>query len=783
MENLSRSSKASQPHSSAPLKQRRSGYEPSDTETEWHESPWHDHNGKNGTFILVEADKIESNLPRNISPLKLSRRHFSKVEYDEGSPPSTSHLPRRHSNKSPYKTRRDDGRKISPLTKAEHRRHVSPYKPGRDEHELNNEMGNGENIAGLNRKQSRRTPTRDERGAIGHLLEAGRGIENSNYTRRSVTAPPRQRFREKELHNNLGYGQVEQRAERKPSPISRSMILKQREASLVKQQSAGEINEMVAIAKISRNPIYNTAIFESTESISPGDVFFSPDVAALAMQKNVLPNNGGFEKRVLPKPPMFAKNDSASHQRIRANGNVDPKARGSSSSAGLSRTTMTPSSAASRQNSSMLSTESSKISDSSGRSSSVNSGKFTANRRKSQTEAWFACAMRRGPCRTSKKSPERQTFDETSFIEKAFVVEKLRQFWADKYQPASLNGFTCHKQETQLLKQLVSHESCPHILFKGPSGSGKRALTMAFLHEIYGDPSRNVSHELRQFQVQDKMAMQVIVPLASSAHHVELNVNLETNAKYALMGLVKAISTNYTITPEVSTANFKADYKVIVLYDVDKAPENIHYLIKWIMDCHSDSCKFILCCEDDIDILESVKNRCKVIKVDAPVTHEIMEVLIEIARKEDFDLSMNFATKIAAKSKQNLRKAIMALEACKAHNYPFADDQPIPLGWEDVLIELASEILADPSKNRIFFVRGKFQKLLVDFVHPKLILQKLVEQFLKQVEAGLKRELYYWHAYYDKRLPTGTTALLKLEEFVVKFMSIYRKSTGNRPFV
>lgn len=58
--------------------------------------------------------------------------------------------------------------------------------------------------------------------------------------------------------------------------------------------------------------------------------------------------------------------------------------------------------------------------------------------------------------------------------------------------------------------------------------------------------------------------MQVIVPLASSAHHVELNVNLETNARYALMGLVKEISTNYTITPEVSTADFKADYKGLI---------------------------------------------------------------------------------------------------------------------------------------------------------------------------------------------------------------------------
>ncbi|KAJ6989973.1 Replication factor C subunit 3 [Populus alba x Populus x berolinensis] len=114
-----------------------------------------------------------------------------------------------------------------------------------------------------------------------------------------------------------------------------------------------------------------------------------------------------------------------------------------------------------------------------------------------------------------------------------------------------------------------------------------------------------------------------------------------------------------------------------------------------------------------------------------------MEVLIQIARKEEFDLPMNFAAKIAAKSKQNLRKAIMALEACKAHNYPFSDDQPIPFGWEE---------------KYTFLIELHLQ-------------QKLVEQFLKGVEANSRRELYYWHAYYDKRLPTGTTALLKLEDY------------------
>lgn len=62
---------------------------------------------------------------------------------------------------------------------------------------------------------------------------------------------------------------------------------------------------------------------------------------------------------------------------------------------------------------------------------------------------------------------------------------------------------------------------------------------------------------------------------------------------------------------------------VIVLYGVDEAADNIQHLIKWIMDGYSDACKLILCCEDDTSILEHVKSRCKTIKVEPPVTHEV----------------------------------------------------------------------------------------------------------------------------------------------------------------
>ena len=33
-------------------------------------------------------------------------------------------------------------------------------------------------------------------------------------------------------------------------------------------------------------------------------------------------------------------------------------------------------------------------------------------------------------------------------------------------------------------------------------------------------------------------------------------------------------------------------------------------------------------------------------------------------------------------------------------SYPFSAEQPIPVGWEEIVIEVAAEILADPSFSR-----------------------------------------------------------------------------------
>lgn len=64
--------------------------------------------------------------------------------------------------------------------------------------------------------------------------------------------------------------------------------------------------------------------------------------------------------------------------------------------------------------------------------------------------------------------------------------------------------------------------------------------------------------------------MQITVPLTSSPHHVELNLKSELKiARYALMALIKEITSDRELTPEVSDVGFKPDYKGMLLLNLD----------------------------------------------------------------------------------------------------------------------------------------------------------------------------------------------------------------------
>ncbi|XP_054823952.1 uncharacterized protein LOC129321962 [Prosopis cineraria] len=367
------------PNSRFSTKDGRSGYEPSDTETEWQQVPRHERGRKNLTLGPEQAKVL--NL-RNKIPMALHRRHPSKFEHEMSSLATASvasSARRRHQSRSPYRPFRADGEALYPLTG------LDPLpKPDIGRENLN-------------------------------WRAANRSSEKPNQ-RRSVTAP-RLRGRERE-----------------PSHASAPSI--------------GDINEMVAEAKFSRDPVNDELTITSTESSLPGDIFFSRECNAMMKHKTLStkPNIDAEAQFKNSRPKVLPQRGTPYHHHPnRANGNLNDGA--SSRSSAVSSTA-----ARSKKNGWNLSGSNRVKSEVSGTSSGIQ--KFIMNGKKNQADACFACVRKAG--KPSNKSPQHRSVDEASIIEKAFVIQSLPQLWADKYQPASLDGFTCHQQEALLLKEFVS---------------------------------------------------------------------------------------------------------------------------------------------------------------------------------------------------------------------------------------------------------------------------------------------------------------------------------------
>lgn len=461
MENVSRINKS---HHQSSLGLVRSGYEPSDTESEWQESPWHDGLLTSGRQIAPQHHQRT----RTISPL-----HYNQKYFDEDNNNSMTYVPRtsstsRRQNRFPYNPIQGGNelnfpsvgsslrKNTSPLKASDNQRYVSPYRSRHEEpihqnHELHHSVG----------KRSHRTPTKSRK--LGDIdphtqfhelsMASGRSSYNAN---RSVSTPKSRGMEEFQVITGPAAP-----ARQRCSPLVNTTINGQIGHAYPKDPPITMGNDMTD-KKLSQVPSYNAYDLKSIDSISHGDIFFSQDQVALA-QKNFDSGVGNKDQTFSQKTQMVSESNIPSHQYSRGTTSHGISVRGvvpqtSNSSGSISQlsnggTSTNFFSSNTRLSKSRVSNESTKFSDDSGKFSG-GFIKFAINRQKNQTDLWFSCV--KGASCGKSKSPKDGTIDEASYIEKAIVVEELRQFWADKHRPRSLDEFICHRQKVKQLKQLVS---------------------------------------------------------------------------------------------------------------------------------------------------------------------------------------------------------------------------------------------------------------------------------------------------------------------------------------
>ncbi|KAK6159044.1 hypothetical protein DH2020_006358 [Rehmannia glutinosa] len=341
--------------------------------------------------------------------------------------------------------------------------------------------------------------------------------------------------------------------------------------------------------------------------------------------------------------------------------------------------------------------------------------------------------------------------------------------WVDKYRPKTLDKVLVHQDIAQNLKKLVTEQDCPHLLFYGPSGSGKKTLIMALLRQLFGASADKVKVENKNWKVDaGSRTIDVELTTLSSTHHVELSPSdAGFQDRYVVQEIIKEMAKNRPIDTKG-----KKGFKVLVLNEVDKLSREAQHSLRRTMEKYSSSCRLILCCNSSSKNFCDTKVRRQLFQ---PMSMYIVKVLEFIGKKEGLQLPSGFADRIAQQSNRSLRRAILSFETCRVQQYPFTTNQPIPpMDWEEYVSEIASSIFKEQSPKRLFEVRGKLYELLINCIPPEIILKRLLYELLKKLDSELKHETSHWAAYYEHRLRLGQKAIFHLEAFVAKFMSIYK---------
>ena len=200
----------------------------------------------------------------------------------------------------------------------------------------------------------------------------------------------------------------------------------------------------------------------------------------------------------------------------------------------------------------------------------------------------------------------------------------------EKYRPQTLNDIIGHDAAVQRLQHFLEADKADgsgggltHILFAGPPGVGKTAMTAAYAREVYGDDFRA---NLKEFNASDDRGIDVV--------REDIKSWCRTNP-----------------TGDVP-------YKIVFLDEADQLTKDAQPALRRIMEQYSDSTRFILSCNYPNQIIDPIQSRCAPFYLSRLDHEDLMLVGERVLYGEDIEAEDGALEKLVRASDGDARRVI-----------------------------------------------------------------------------------------------------------------------------
>ena len=306
-----------------------------------------------------------------------------------------------------------------------------------------------------------------------------------------------------------------------------------------------------------------------------------------------------------------------------------------------------------------------------------------------------------------------------------------------------------------------------HLILYGNIGSGKEYLINNLLERIYGKAGIELKEV--EYTVIGYSNTKTKIMIKQSKHHIIIEPNTNGFDKYLIQDIIQ----DYAKSELLNIFKNRKLFKVVIINKIDNLSYYAQASLRRTMEKYSNTCKFILISDQLSKIIEPIRSRCVLVRINLPSNEQILDSLLHICYKENIEIPFIKLKEIIMNSDNKINHAIWLLEMYK-YNIEYTKNWEIIIDY--IVYNLNNFKIKNNNKlyNLLKNIRDKFYILFITNIPTQLIIRCIMNKLLElNNDIKLRYDIINITSLHEEKLSQGTRHIIHFDNYIIKLLYLF----------